>query len=76
MTILLAGDIGGTKTILRLVESEATSGDRQLPNQTTLHEQTYPSQEFADLVPMVRKFLAEVQSKVSPEKACFGLQVP
>jgi len=74
--MLLAGDIGGTKTILRLVESEATSGDRQLPNQTTLHEQTYPSQEFADLVPMVRKFLAEAQSKVSPEKACFGIAGP
>lgn len=76
MTILLAGDIGGTKTILRLVESEATSGDRQLPHQTTLHEQTYPSQEFADLVPMVRKFLSEAQSKVSPEKACFGIAGP
>lgn len=76
MTILLAGDIGGTKTILRLVESEPPLGDRRLPNQTTLHEQTYPSQEFADLVPMVRKFLAEAQSKASPEKACFGIAGP
>lgn len=79
MTILLAGDIGGTKTILRLVESEATSGDRQLPQQTTLHEQTYPSQEFADLVPMVEKFLSEAQqhgSKLTPEKACFGIAGP
>lgn len=79
MTILLAGDIGGTKTILRLVESQATSGDRQLPNQTTLYEQTYPSQEFADLVPMVGKFLSEAQqhgSQLTPEKACFGIAGP
>ncbi|KJH71030.1 glucokinase [Aliterella atlantica] len=79
MTILLAGDIGATKTILRLVESQATSGDRQLPNQTTLHEQTYPSQEFADLVPMVGKFLGEAQqqgSQITPEKACFGIAGP
>lgn len=73
MTILLAGDIGGTKTILRLVESESTSSDRQLPKLTTLHEQTYPSQEFADLVPMVHKFLAGAQH---PEKACFGIAGP
>ncbi len=33
MTLLLAGDIGATKTILRLVESQ------DLPQQTTLHEQ-------------------------------------
>lgn len=79
MTTLLAGDIGGTKTILRLVESEAAAGDRQLPQQTTLHEQTYPSQEFADLVPMVGKFLGEAQqhgSKLTPEKACFGIAGP
>lgn len=74
MTLLLAGDIGGTKTILRLVESQP-GGDRDLP-QTTLHEQTYPSQEFADLVPMVRKFLDSAGSNQTPEKACFGIAGP
>jgi len=75
MTILLAGDIGGTKTILRLVESQE-GGDRKVPQQTTLHEQTYPSQEFADLVPMVRQFLDAAKSNSKPEKACFGIAGP
>lgn len=79
MTILLAGDIGGTKTILRLVKSEPTS-TQELPEQTTLYEQPYASQEFPDLVPMVRKFLAAAAQKlgdtVTPEQACFGIAGP
>lgn len=79
MTLLLAGDIGGTKTILRLVKSEPTS-TQELPEQTTLHQQTYASQEFPDLVPIVRKFLAaateKLGSKLAPEKACFGIAGP
>ena len=75
MTLLLAGDIGATKTILRLVESQPTAS-RDLPEQTTLHEQTYPSQEFADLVPMVRQFLEAAGSHPTPEKACFGIAGP
>ncbi len=70
MTLLLAGDIGATKTILRLVESQ------DLPQQTTLHEQTYRSQEFADLVPMVRQFLEAQGDNKTPEKACFGIAGP
>lgn len=79
MTVLLAGDIGGTKTILRLVKSELTS-TQKLPEQTTLYEQTYASQEFSDLMPMVRKFLAaatqKLESKLAPEQACFGIAGP
>ncbi|WP_009632433.1 glucokinase [Synechocystis sp. PCC 7509] len=70
MTLLLAGDIGATKTILRLVESD------DLPQQTTLHEQTYRSQEFADLVPMVHQFLEAAGNNKTPEKACFGIAGP
>ena len=70
MTLLLAGDIGATKTILRLVESQ------DLSQHTTLHEQTYPSQEFTDLVPMVRKFLEAAGNNQTPEKACFGIAGP
>lgn len=80
MTILLAGDIGATKTILRLVKSEPTQTLQDLPEQTTLHEQTYASQEFPDLVPMVHKFLAAAAQtlgdKLTPEKACFGIAGP
>jgi glucokinase len=80
MTTLLVGDIGGTKTILRLVRSEPTQTLQDLPKQTTLHEQTYASQEFVDLVPMVSKFLAAAAEKLgstpTPEKACFGIAGP
>lgn len=80
MTILLAGDIGATKTILRLVKSEPQKSVRQLPEQTNLYEQIYPSQEFPDLVPMVRKFLVaadqEIGGHLVPEKACFGIAGP
>lgn len=76
MTILLAGDIGGTKTILRLVKSEPVHTLNPLPQQTTIHEQIYPSQDFPDLVPMVERFLQEVGDPPSIEKACFGIAGP
>lgn len=68
--LTLAGDIGGTKTILRLVRtSESTS---QLE---TLAENQYSSQEFPDLVPMVRQFLQGVDA-ATPDTACFGIAGP
>ena len=68
MTLLLAGDIGGTKTILRLVETLEV-GELQ-----TLHEERYPSCNFPDLVPMVQQFLAT--AKTTPQKACFAIAGP
>jgi glucokinase len=89
MTYLLAGDIGGTKTILRLVKaSEAkTSGSKdsgaRAPEPVTLKttfEHTYPSQAYPDLVPMVKEFLhqaAEDSGKDHPpERACFAIAGP
>ncbi|HEY9623684.1 MAG TPA: glucokinase [Crinalium sp.] len=77
MTLLLAGDIGGTKTILRLVEVQATGKDIQLKN---LYEARYASGEFLDLVPIVRKFLAAAEAQLGktppPEKACFAVAGP
>ncbi len=79
MTILLAGDIGGTKTILRLVNATQQGSDA-VPLLTTLYEQTYPSREFPDLVPMIRRFMAEVVEAIGkqpqPEAACFGIAGP
>ncbi|MGK7904914.1 MAG: glucokinase [Hormoscilla sp.] len=69
MTILLAGDIGGTKTILRLVEAAADINSWQ-----TLHEATYPSQNYPDLVPIAREFMTGREEK--PEKACFAIAGP
>jgi glucokinase len=69
MTQFLAGDIGGTKTILRLVEAGQT-----------LHEATYQSAKYPDLVPIVRTFLqsaaAVLPQPPAPTNACFGIAGP
>jgi glucokinase len=79
MTILLAGDIGGTKTILRLVRAELGPMDG-VPNLLDLYELTYSSREFPDLVPMVRSFMDSAQSELGsifePAGACFGIAGP
>ncbi|NJM22307.1 MAG: glucokinase [Richelia sp. RM1_1_1] len=69
MTLLLAGDIGGTKTILRLVEAS------EKPVLRTLHEERYSSKDFPDLVPIVKQFLAAVDTP-TPQKACFAIAGP
>lgn len=73
MTLLLAGDIGGTKTFLRLVES--IEGVRQ-----TLYEAVYASRDFPDLVPIVERFLSAAGQQLGkilqPEKACFAIAGP
>ncbi len=77
MTLLLAGDIGGTKTILRVVEAEA---DHAETARNSLFEKRYSSHDFPDLVPMVQTFLKEAQQETgksfAPEKACFGIAGP
>jgi len=55
MTILLGGDIGGTKTILRLVDCQ-NSPDSPQPLLTTLDQEIYPSEQYLDLVPIVQQF--------------------
>ncbi|MGG6297205.1 glucokinase [Leptolyngbya sp. AN02str] len=80
MTTLLAGDIGGTKTILRLVQAELKTKSNQFPRLTPLYEQTYASREFSNLVPMVHRFMTEAKATLDtshePEKACFGIAGP
>ena len=74
MTLLLAGDIGGTKTILRLVELPAEG------SMYSLDEETYPSRDFPDLIPMVQQFFEaaalNLGRKPVPEKACFAIAGP
>ncbi|MEB3309201.1 MAG: glucokinase [Snowella sp.] len=78
--VLLAGDIGGTKTILRLVNQDVALPAVSISRQSPLYEQTYPSQAFTDLVPMIRQFLASVTEIMGEtpqvEKACFGIAGP
>lgn len=71
MNLLLAGDIGGTKTVLRLVEASDES------ILLTLYEERYRSRDFRDLVPMVQQFLATAAQKLGdsspPARACFAI---
>ncbi|WP_392533524.1 glucokinase [Nostoc sp. C117] len=69
MTLLLAGDIGGTKTILRLVEAS----DSQSLH--TIYQESYHSADFPDLVPIVQQFLAKANTLI-PQKACFAIAGP
>ncbi|WP_204105293.1 MULTISPECIES: glucokinase [Spirulina sp. CCY15215] len=73
MTLLLAGDIGGTKTILQAVELTEKGLN-------PIFEAKYLSQDFADLVPIAQQFLAmatkEVGQELHPEKACFAIAGP
>ena len=65
--MLLAGDIGGTKTNLAIFSSE--SGPR-----TPLVEATLPSGRYPSLEALVSDFLAQVDLK--PERASFGVAGP
>ena len=73
MGYFLAGDIGGTKTILRLVAAESET-------LVTCYEQEYVSNQFPDLVPMVQTFLQAAQDENSlpgvPTQACFAIAGP
>lgn len=67
---LLAGDIGGTKTILALVE------ERGIARAVTRRE-TYPSARFEGLAPMVEHFLGGARCQaLGIGQACFGVAGP
>jgi len=70
MTLLVAGDIGGTKTILRLIDAAADGLSFQ-----TLDEASYPSQQYSGLVPIVREFGARSPDH-SPDRACLAVPGP
>lgn len=75
MKLFLAGDIGGTKTILRLVQEVTPDESLQ-----TLYEERYRSADFPDLVPMVQLFLKTAAQKLGdiplPQDACFAIAGP
>jgi glucokinase len=80
MTQLIAGDVGGTKTSLRLVESYPLGiVGKPLP-QIVLYEAEYPSQAYRDLTPLVQLFLADAAGQLgrslSPRFACFAIAGP
>jgi len=65
--MLLAGDIGGTKTVLAVFSTEAGP-------HAPLVEATFPSSRYGRLEAIVREFLAQVNLPV--DRACFGVAGP
>ncbi len=65
--MILAGDIGGTKTVLALYQKQ-TDGGLQC-----LREQTFASQEFTQFDAVLSAFLP---SATALESACFGIAGP
>src|SRR6266700_3268736 len=65
--MLLAGDIGGTKTNLAIfsVKDEL---------RTPLKEETLPSARYASLAELIQDFLADTSFSI--ERACFGVPGP
>ena len=68
MKLLLAGDIGGTSTRLRLAPVEDWRSHQW--------ERTYASPDFPDLAPVVQKFLTELNVSGEVVAACFAVAGP
>ncbi|MEN9231048.1 MAG: glucokinase [Thermostichus sp. DG02_5_bins_236] len=72
MGLLLAGDIGGTKTSLSLA-------DAKIPEHS-LWRCRFPSQNYPSLTPIVQEFLAQAQQELGrdpqPVAACFAIAGP
>ncbi len=66
--MLLAGDIGGTKTVLALYDANTDL-------RTPLHKKRFPSASYGSLKDIIREFLRDVPS-TSIEAAAFGLAGP
>lgn len=71
--LLLAADIGATKTNLALISSDASPRE-------PLCEQTLPSGDYPDLAGLVLDFMAHCRTRlghpVAPDCACFGVPGP
>ncbi|MEB3274747.1 MAG: glucokinase [Prochlorothrix sp.] len=78
---LLAGDVGGTKTILHLVDvpAETSTPLGHAFRFRTLYQATYTSAQYTDLTPIVTQFLGEAEAtgwRVAPQRACFAIAGP
>jgi len=69
--MLLAGDIGGTKTVLALFERQAGAS---LITRHPVLERTFPSQQYASLELIIEEFLRECPHTVAA--ASFGVAGP
>jgi glucokinase len=81
MTLILSGDIGGTKTLLRLARVDPRA---IAPLPVPLFEQRYVSAEFDGLAAVVTAFLdaaakvgqIDISNANKPKAACFGIAGP
>lgn len=67
--MLLAGDIGGTKTVLALFSSSVSNAPLH-----PLHLQTFPSGQFSSLEAIIARFLEDKDEPI--EAASFGVAGP
>ena len=68
--MLLAGDIGGTKTILALFKEESTAAFEHVP----VHEAVFPSGDFVSLEAIIDEFLKGLD--IGIRGASFGVAGP
>ncbi len=64
--MILAGDIGGTKTELALFENVKT--------RKIIKQEKFPSKDYKSLEEIIQKFISS--SSISPTQACFGIAGP
>jgi len=79
--IILAGDIGGTKTWLQIASYSPVSLAKKLPvkdNFTVLFERRYVSAQYASFDILLREFLQAAQQEGLPsaEQGCIGVAGP
>ena len=65
--LILAGDIGGTKTHLALFSQQGEKLQAEI-------KKTFPSKQYPGLEPVVEEFLADQQASIG--RACFGIAGP
>ena len=82
MAQLLSGDIGGTKTILRLAKVDDAELQQRASHEVgleVLYQDRFSSQDYPEFVPMVKAFLkaaAQTLPVVEPAVACFAIAGP
>ena len=79
--IILAGDIGGTKTWLQIADCFSAPLEKNLPvkdNFTVLFERRYVSAQYADFDTLLEDFLQAAQQENLPpvEQGCIGVAGP
>lgn len=73
MNHILAGDVGGTKTVLSLYQIEhGTSGNVSL---TAIHKATFASADYPEFEQLITTFMADAPA-IQPAAACLGIAGP